>query len=119
MSSDRSDPAGAAGAINARLLSPEAAAAYLGLGSRWAIYRLVASGQLPAVRLAGKLRLDRADLDRLIDTLKSQGGVSRGSDTKMSPVTLVVPRRLAPPPARRARPPRPVTTPVTPESAHV
>src|SRR5438128_84380 len=119
MSSGRSDPAGAAGASNARLLSPEAAAAYLGLGSRWAIYRLVSSGQLPAVRLAGKLRLDRADLDRLIDASKSQGGVSRGPDTKMRPVTPVVPRRLAPPLARRARPPRPVTTPVTPEPSNV
>lgn len=47
MSIGRSDSAGAADATDARLLSPEAAAAYLGLGSRWAIYRLVSSGSSP------------------------------------------------------------------------
>ena len=57
-----------------RLLSPDHAAAYLGLGSRWAIYRLVAAGQLPALRLAGKLRIDRGDLDTLIDELKRPRG---------------------------------------------
>ena len=93
-----------AGAVSARLLSPAGAAAYLGLGSRWAIYRLVSNGQLPAVRLAGKLRIDRADLDRLIEAAKSQGVVSRGTDTKMRPVTPSVPRQLAPPPTRLTRP---------------
>jgi hypothetical protein len=34
-----------------RLLSPEQAATYLGLRSRFAVYRLVASGQLPATWL--------------------------------------------------------------------
>lgn len=43
-----------------RLLSPDQAARYLGLGSRWVIYRLIAQGTLPAIRLARKLRLDRA-----------------------------------------------------------
>lgn len=56
--------------LESRLLSPERAAAYLGLGSRWAIYRLIARGELPAVKLAGKLRLDRADLDHLVDAHK-------------------------------------------------
>ena len=37
--------------IEPRLLSPDQAAAYLGLGSRWAIYRLVKSGQLVSVTL--------------------------------------------------------------------
>jgi excisionase family DNA binding protein len=53
-----------------RLLSPDQAAVYLGLGSRWAVYRLVAAGELPAVKLAGKLRLDRIDLDQLIQEKK-------------------------------------------------
>ena len=53
-----------------RLLAPDQAAVYLGLGSRWAIYRLVAAGALPAVKLAGKLRLDRIDLDQLIQEKK-------------------------------------------------
>jgi hypothetical protein len=34
--------------------------AYLGLRSRFAVYRLVASGQLPALRLANKLRIDQS-----------------------------------------------------------
>ncbi len=46
-----------------RLLSPEQAAIYLGLRSRGAVYRLVASGQLPALRLANKLQPDLRDLD--------------------------------------------------------
>jgi excisionase family DNA binding protein len=55
-----------------RLLSPEAAAVYLGLGSRWSIYRLVDAGELPRLKLAGKLRFDREDLDRLIDRKKGR-----------------------------------------------
>jgi hypothetical protein len=43
-----------------RLLSPEQAAAYRGLRSRFAVYRLVASRQLSALRLANKLRVDYA-----------------------------------------------------------
>ena len=39
---------------NQRLLSPTEAAIYLGLTSRFAIYRLVSSGTLPAIRLANK-----------------------------------------------------------------
>jgi hypothetical protein len=55
----------------ARLLVPTAAAIYLGLRSRWAVYRLVAAGELPGVRLAGKLLLDIRDLDALIDSHKA------------------------------------------------
>jgi len=47
--------------VGHRLLSPEQAAAYLGLRSRFAVYRLVSSGQLPALRLANKLRVDLRD----------------------------------------------------------
>jgi excisionase family DNA binding protein len=59
-----------------RLVVPTAAAVYLGLRSRWAIYRLVAAGELPAVRLAGKLLLDLRDLDALIETRKVTAGVA-------------------------------------------
>jgi excisionase family DNA binding protein len=57
--------------IEARLLSPDLAARYLGLTSRWSIYRLVSAGELPPVRIAGKLRIDRADLDRFIEARKT------------------------------------------------
>jgi excisionase family DNA binding protein len=53
-----------------RLLSLDEAARYLGLGSRWAVRRLVVNGALPVVRIAGKWRLDVEDLDKLIFTLK-------------------------------------------------
>ncbi len=59
-----------------RLLVPTEAAVYLGLRSRWAIYRLVAAGELPAVRLAGKLLLDLRDLDTLIETSKVTAGAA-------------------------------------------
>ena len=57
--------------IQQRLLSPDQAATYLGLGSRWAIRRLIVKGELQAVRIAGKLRLDHEDLDRFIADRKS------------------------------------------------
>ncbi len=69
----------------ARLLSPDQAAAYLSLSSRWAIYRLVAAGELPPVRIAGKLRLDREDLDRLIE-LKKQGTLTRLAPATAAPM---------------------------------
>jgi excisionase family DNA binding protein len=50
--------------ITPRLLSPDAVAGYLGLGSRWSVYRLLKAGELPAVTIAGKLRIDREDLAR-------------------------------------------------------
>jgi excisionase family DNA binding protein len=97
-------------AIRTRLLSPDGAAAYLGLGSRWAIYRLVAAGSLPALKIAGKLRIDRADLDAFIDSLKSAVPMETASSARGS--LAAVPGSLAPldqPRARRRR----VTTPVT------
>jgi excisionase family DNA binding protein len=54
--------------LEPRLLSPDQAAAYLGLSSRWAIYRLVKRGELAAVPIAGKLRVDREDIERFIET---------------------------------------------------
>jgi excisionase family DNA binding protein len=91
-----------------RLLSPEEAAAYLGLGSRFAIYRLVSSGQLRAVRLANKLRLDLRDLDGTIEQAKGgasldvhrPGGLHR---------PRIVPSQLAPLRHRK----KSVTAPVT------
>lgn len=56
--------------VEPRLLSPDDAATYLGLGSRWAVYRLITRGELRPIRLARKLRLDRRDLDALIDAAK-------------------------------------------------
>jgi excisionase family DNA binding protein len=92
------------------LLTPEGAATYLGLGSRWAVYRLVAQGQLPALKLAGKLRIDRVDLDRLIEALKISPRAVAAIGGR-API-VGVPSRLVPLPTRRtAR--RPVTAPVT------
>ena len=54
-----------------RLLSPQDAATYLGLGSRWAIRRLVTNGELPVVKFAGKWRLDLEDLDRFVTERKT------------------------------------------------
>ena len=98
--------------VQPRLLSPDEAATYLGLGSRWAIYRLVGHGELPAIHLAGKLRLDRDDLDRLIETRK--GGPRTDLERRAWPSRRAgrVPLVLAPWPASSKRR-RPVTTPVT------
>jgi excisionase family DNA binding protein len=103
-----SDPEEVHGRLR-RLLSPVEAADYLGLGSRFAIYRLVSGGQLPAVRLANKLRIDLRDLDGAIEQAK--GGVS-GPDAYRSGGprrSRIVPRQLAP--LRRAK--KSVTPPVT------
>ena len=99
--------------VHPRLLSPDEAARYLGLGSRWAIYRLVGHGELPAIRLAGKLRLDRDDLDHLIETRKGHPGP--GPDPRPLPSRRVrsVPQYLAPLPAHGERRRRQVTKPVT------
>lgn len=94
--------------LKQRLLSPEQAAAYLGLRSRFAIYRLVASGQLPALRLANKLRIDLQDLDSIIENAKAST-ILRPVHPDGPRVSRPVPRQLAPRRVRR----RPVTVPVT------
>lgn len=94
--------------LEQRLLSPEQAAAYLGLGSRFAVYRLVASGELLALRLANKLRVDLRDLDSMIENAKVGGMLSRVRPGGPR-VSRPVPRQLAPGRVRR----RPVTVPVT------
>lgn len=67
-------------AISPRLLSLEAAAAYLSM-SPWTIRDLEAKGVLPRVRVplpqGGELRkllFDKADLDRLIGSWKEMAG---------------------------------------------
>lgn len=92
--------------IDARLLSPDDAARYLGLPSRWSVYRLVKSGQLASVPIAGKLRLDRADLDALVDRMKELTRTQR-MPSSVRPVRAV-PQQLAPLRSRRS-----VTMPVT------
>jgi excisionase family DNA binding protein len=87
--------------VQPRLLSPDQAAAYLGLGSRWAVRRLMVNGEVQVVRLAGKLRFDREDLDRLIATRKSSTGEAcRPQERRLSQtrrrVTTTAPDRLAP-----------------------
>ena len=82
-----------------RLLSLDEAARYLGLGSRWAVRRLVVSGALPVVRIAGKWRLDVEDLDKLIFTLKvgeTNMGVRGSPRHDHARSTATPPARLAP-----------------------
>ena len=84
-----------------RLLSPIEAAVYLGLPSRFAIYRLVSSGTLPAVRLANKIRLDLRDLDAAIEEAKRGTARRKASMGKLPITPRQVPRELAPFRSRR------------------
>ena len=86
-----------------RLVSPSDAATYLGLGSRFAIYRLVASGQLPAVRIASKLRLDLRDLDAAIDEAKDPNQRANDRPRGVATRPRAVPRELAPRRLRKRR----------------
>ncbi len=70
----RTRPQGSARVIAQRLISLQEAASFLGLGSRWAVRRLVVSGQIPVVKLAGKWRLDLTDLERFITDHKTEAG---------------------------------------------
>jgi excisionase family DNA binding protein len=81
-----------------RLLSPEDAAGYLGLGSRWSVYRLIRAGTLPAVKVAGKVRIDRVDLEAFVAQLKDGRSVSVQARV---PAIIAVPHRLRPLPRRR------------------
>lgn len=81
--------------LERRLLSPEQAAAYLGLRSRFAIYRLVASGRLRALRLSNKLRLDLRDLDSMIEHAKAESTGRVDQPTAGPAVARPVPRQLA------------------------
>jgi excisionase family DNA binding protein len=81
--------------LERRLLSPEQAAAYLGLRSRFAIYRLVASGRLRALRLSNKLRLDLRDLDTMIENAKAESTGRVDQPTAGPAAARLVPRQLA------------------------
>lgn len=91
-----------------RLLSAQEVAVYLGLGSRFAVYRLISSGQLPALRLAGKIRVDLRDLDAMIENAKTVVP-PRSPGVRRQPAVRGVPTRLAPLKRREHRrsPPRP------------
>ena len=91
-------------AVEQRLLSPAQAATYLGLGSRFAVYRLIATGELAALHLANKLRLDVDDLDAMIERAKVERPRQGRPRTNRAPLREV-PKQLAPPTRRR----RPVT----------
>jgi hypothetical protein len=98
--------------ITPRLLSPDEAATFLALGSRWSVYRLIRRGDLPVLRIAGKLRVDVVDLERLIEAAKLTG--DERPAVHRSAALAVVPRALAP--ARRATRvtvPRPGDSPAT------
>lgn len=84
-----------------RLLSPEQAAAYLGLRSRFAVYRLVNSGQLPALRVANKLRVDLCDLELLIEKAKADSVRPSPQSVLRAAVVRAVPLYLAPREHRR------------------
>ena len=102
---------GELGLIARRLLSPEQAAAYLGLRSRFAVYRLVSSGQLPALRLANKLRVDLRDLELLIEKAKADGVRPSPRSVLGAAVVRAVPLQLAPREYRRRSVTRRVTAP--------
>jgi len=55
-----------------RLLTPDEVARYLRLGSRWSVYRLVAQGELPSIRIPRKLRIDIDDLEQFIQDRKTE-----------------------------------------------
>ena len=63
-------PSVSGGATQARLLTVQQAATYLGR-TKTAVQHMVASGSLPVVRHDRRVFLDRIDLDKWIDTAKS------------------------------------------------
>lgn len=76
-----------------KLLNPTDAAKYLGLGSRWAIYRLVHRGELRAARILGKIRIDRDDLEALVADRKDAIAPTARSGR---PGATSIPNRLTP-----------------------
>ena len=96
---------------NRRLLSPVEAATYLGLTSRFAIYRLVSSGKLPAVRLANKVRIDLRDLDRIIKEAKGEHPRADAHRSRGPNRHRAVPNKLAPLRPRKNSVTGPVTAP--------
>lgn len=58
--------------ITPRLLGINDAATYFGV-SRSKIRTMLAGGELPTVRIGGRVLVDRYDLDHIIDTAKAGG----------------------------------------------
>ena len=56
-------------AVKKRLYTMKEATEYLGL-SIWSVRRLRWSGRLPSVRVQGRILIDLADMDRLIEEAK-------------------------------------------------
>jgi excisionase family DNA binding protein len=91
-----------------RLLSVDEVAVYLGLGSRFAVYHLISSGQLAAVRLGRRIRVDLRDLDAMIENAKTVAPprmpsagrriVSRGVPMQLAPLKRRARRRSSPGP---------------------
>ena len=81
--------------IDRRLLSVDEVAVYLGLGSRFAVYRLISSGQLATVRLGRRIRVDLRDLDAMIENAKTVVP-PRSPHVRRQPAVRGVPMRLAP-----------------------
>jgi excisionase family DNA binding protein len=61
-----SHQANARASLGRHLLSVREAAEMLGIGHAM-VYKLLAAGQLPSVRIGGRRLFDPADLDRFID----------------------------------------------------
>jgi excisionase family DNA binding protein len=87
--------------IEPRLLSTADAARYLGLGSRWAMRRLIAAGEIPVIKVLGKLRTDRRDLDVWIEEHKGDPVGTRQLPPVRRGSLDVVRRQLAPLPRAR------------------
>jgi excisionase family DNA binding protein len=99
--------------IERRLLSVDEVAVYLGLGSRFAVYRLISSGQLATVRLGRRIRVDLRDLDAMIENAKTvvpprspalaRPAAVRGVPTRLALLKRRERSRRSPRPPERAR----------------
>jgi excisionase family DNA binding protein len=59
-------------------MTPRQAADALGFTSPKPIYRLIREGELPAAKIANKLRIDRKDLDEMIARARTPRPRKRG-----------------------------------------
>lgn len=62
--------------LNPRLLSIRDAAAYMAC-SEWVMRSLIDKGELPHLKVGKKLRVDRGDLDRFIDSHRTMNHSAR------------------------------------------
>lgn len=63
------------------LLRPAEAAQVLGI-SRSLAYELIRSGQLPAIRIGGRLRVAESDLQRFVQELRREAGLRGDGETQ-------------------------------------